>query len=422
MTQPVSIGHPGIVAAIAEEIQVSGPITFARFMDLALYHDPHGYYMRASEHDKTDQSQACEDRIGQGQVCEDRIGWNGDFYTSSDVHPVLAQALARQAAQVDELLGRPDRFTVLEMGAGKGFLARDFLTASQGLPGDFFDRLRYVIVERSPAMKAHQRQELAPWLGQGNVPKVTWLDGLDQMQPGSLVGLVLSNELVDAFPVHRIVVEQGQPKEIFVGWSEGRFVERTGALSTQDLTHYLQRLAAADVILPEGYRTEINLAALAWMKEVSRVMGRGLVLTIDYGHTAQDLYGSDRRKGTLLCYFHQMASEDPYTRVGLQDMTAHVDFTSLATVGVETGLQVTGFTNQMSFLMGLGVEQILDGLEPGSREFQAILHLLRPEGMGRTFKMLFQHKGVGAETPALEGLRFKPFFGSALTLPVDVNG
>jgi SAM-dependent MidA family methyltransferase len=115
----------------------------------------------------------------------------------------------------------------------------------------------------------------------------------------------------------------------------------------------------------------------------------------------------------LLCYRSQMASEDPFLRVGEQDITAHVDFTTLATVGEETGLSVTGFTNQMSFLMGLGVEEMMAQLTPETPEFRAALHLLKPEGMGRTFKILVQHKGV--EAPALDGLLFKPFFGSALS-------
>lgn len=409
MTQPTTIGHPGLVAAMAEEIRVSGPITFARFMELALYHEPFGYYMREPEHD----APVGENRIAADRACKERIGWNGDFYTSSDVHPVLAQALARQARQVDDALGQPEPFTVIEMGAGKGLLARDFLAACETMSGNFSRRLRYVIVERSPAMRAAQRQHLSRWTGSPGA--LSWLDDLAHWEGDSLTGVLLSNELVDAFPVHRIAVEQGRPNELFVGWEEGRFVELTQPLSNPALHRYLQRLSSIDVTLSEGYRTEINVAAGAWMKEAARVLGRGLVLTIDYGHTAQDLYAPDRRKGTLLCYYHQMASDDPYARVGLQDMTAHVDFTNLATSGEEAGLTTTGFTNQLSFLMGLGVEQILDRLEPGSRDFQAIVHLLRPEGMGRTFKILMQHKGV--TLPELDGLRFKPFFGSALRMP-----
>ncbi|TAJ22513.1 MAG: SAM-dependent methyltransferase [Nitrospirae bacterium] len=410
LKQPTNIGHPRLVAAIAAEIQASGPITFAHFMDLALYHPEFGYYTHTN--DAVAEHTAGEDRIGPDRTCEDRIGWSGDFYTSSDVHPALSHALARQVRQIDDLLGRPDPFTVIEMGAGKGLLARDFLAASEKDSASFFNRLRYVLVERSQAMQASQRAHLAPWMNaQG---RVSWLDGLEELASGSVTGVMLSNELVDAFPIHRITIGDGEPKEIFVDYQDGRFCERLQPLSTPALSDYLQRLAQLEITLPEGYKTEINLDALAWMKHVARVLGRGVVITIDYGHTAQDLYGPDRRKGTLLCYHRQMTSETPYERVGRQDMTAHVDFTSLAAVGEDAGLRVTGFTNQMSFLMGLGVEQLIESLEPGSAEFQSLIQLLKPEGMGRTFKILIQHKGLAS--PELDGIRFKPFFGSVLAM------
>ncbi|MGH7146428.1 MAG: class I SAM-dependent methyltransferase [Nitrospiraceae bacterium] len=386
------IGHAGTVSVILADIRSSGPITFARFMEHALYHPEFGYYTRPT------------DAAG-----EDRIGWDGDYYTSFDVHPILAQALARQVRQIDEQLGSPDPFTVVEMGPGKGLLARDFLAACEKDSPTLFARLRYVLIERSPAMIAEQRRVLAPWLVFGNV---SWLNSLSELTTDSLTGVVLSNELVDAFPVHRIRIAQGEPREVYVDEAGGRFVERLGPLSTPDLSAYLRRLAAMDITLPEGYTTEINLEAMAWMREVARVLGRGMALTIDYGHTAQDRYGPARSRGTLLCYWKQLTSEDPLTRVGLQDLTAHVDFTTLVAVGEKAGLHLTGFTNQMSFLMSLGVEQALERLEPGSKEFQSIVQLLRPDGMGRTFKVLIQHKGL--PTPALDGLQFKPFFGSAL--------
>ena len=388
----VPIGHAGTVSVILADIRSSGPITFARFMEHALYHPEFGYYTRPT------------DAAG-----EDRIGWDGDYYTSFDVHPILAQALARQVRQIDEQLGAPDPFTVVEMGPGKGLLARDFFAACEKDSPTLFARLRYVLIERSPAMIAEQRRVLAPWLVFDNV---SWLNSLSELTTDSLTGVVLSNELVDAFPVHRIRIAQGEPREVYVDEAGGRFVERLGPLSTPDLSAYLRRLAAMNITLPEGYTTEINLEAMAWMREVARVLGRGMALTIDYGHTAQDRYGPERSRGTLLCYWKQLTSEDPLTRVGLQDLTAHVDFTALVAVGEEAGLHLTGFTNQMSFLMSLGVEQALERLEPGSKEFQSIVQLLRPEGMGRTFKLLIQHKGI--PTPALDGLRFKPFFGSVL--------
>ena len=399
------IGHPGTVSAIRAAIQSSGPITFARFMELALYHPEFGYYTRPTD-------AAGEDLIGQigpNRIGPNRIGWEGDYYTSFDVHPILAQALARQVRQIDEQLGSPDPFTVVEMGPGKGLLARDFLTACEKDSPTLFARLRYVLIERSPAMIAEQRLVLAPWLVYDNV---SWLNSLGELTGDSLTGVVLSNELVDAFPVHRIRMAQGEPREVYVDEADGRFVERLGPLSTPDLSAYLHRLAAMNITLPEGYTTEINLEAMAWMREVARVLGRGMALTIDYGHTAQDRYGPERSRGTLICYWKQLTSEDPLTRVGQQDMTAHVDFTTLVAVGEKAGLHLTGFTNQMSFLMSLGVEQALERLEPGSKEFQEIVQLMRPDGMGRTFKILVQHKGL--PEPALDGLRFKPFFGAAL--------
>ncbi|HKN87326.1 MAG TPA: SAM-dependent methyltransferase [Nitrospiraceae bacterium] len=401
------LGHPNLVADIVREIQVSGPISFARFMELALYHPAFGYYMRFS--DKPDAEQPA------GGLGEDRIGWSGDYYTSCDVSPILANCVAKQIVQMDALLGQPDPFTVVEMGAGKGVFARDVLTACRTLSDSVATRLHYVLIERSPMMQASQQQLLAPWNGEQSC--VAWMGSLAELPTEHIEGVLLSNELVDAFPVHRIRVADGEPREVWVDYVDGRLCERLQPCSTLELQNYLQRLDAHNVVLAEGACADINVQAIPWMKDVARVLRRGFVMTIDYGHLAHDLYGPERKKGTLLCYYHQMASEDPYQLVGLQDMTAHVDFSTLAAVGEGEGLHVTGFTNQMSFLTSLGVERMLESLEPGSAEFQSVLQLLRPNGMGSTFKVLIQHKGLGK--PDLDGLRFKPFFASALATSAD---
>jgi SAM-dependent MidA family methyltransferase len=386
----VTIGHPELIAAIASEIASFGPIPFVRFMELALYHPRFGYYMREPEDGA------------------ERIGWNGDYYTSSDVHPILGRALARQAEQVDRLLGEPDPFTVVEAGPGKGLLARQFLTACANEFPSLRERLRYVLIERSPAMRERQRQNVTSWLNEPD--KLSWVNGPDELLPGSVTGMWFSNELLDAFPVHRLRVRNGLVQEVYVDYRDGEFVECLHPLSTDALAVHLQRL---NPDWPDGYQTEVNLEALNWIKQVARRIHRGIVLTIDYGHTAQDLYGPERRNGTFLCYSRHSINETPFLQVGLQDMTAHVDFSSLASAGEAEGLHVTGFTNQLNFLMGLGVEKMVAELEPESPAFRSALHLLKPNGMGGIFKVLIQHKGIAHAE--LDGLKYKPFWESALT-------
>ena len=386
----MSAGHPELVAAIASEVIASGPIPFARFMELALYHPQFGYYIRSSK------------------PAAERIGRKGDFYTSSDVHPILGQALAKQAEQMDRLLGQPSPFTIVEMGPGKGLLARHLLSTSQRDYPSLFHRLRYLLIERSPAMREAQRINLAPWLEQPD--RINWVDDLAQIPPHSLTGLCLSNELVDSFPVHRLQMTARGLEELWVDYRDGRFVECLKSLSSDRLASHLRHIGSD---WPEGYRTEINLHAIDWMTQVALRLHHGFVLTIDYGHTAQDLYNADRTRGTFLCYRQHTVHEDPFLHVGEQDMTAHVDFSSLATAGEEQGLQTTGFTNQMSFLMGLGIEQMLTGLSQDSPELRAAIQLLKPNGMGTTFKVLVQHKAV--PDPKLDGLQYQPFFRSALT-------
>jgi SAM-dependent MidA family methyltransferase len=257
-------------------------------------------------------------------------------------------------------------------------------------------------------MREIQQRNLSEWLNEPGL--LAWENQLDDLAPAGVTGLFFSNELLDAFPVHRIHMTGGRPQEIYVDYQDGQFVECLKPLSTAALTTHLQQL---NHDWPEGYRTEVNLQALDWMKQVARCMDRGVVLTIDYGHTAQDLYRPERKTGTFLCYSRHSTNETPYQHIGAQDMTAHVDFSSLAAVGEAHGLHVTGFTNQLSFLMGLGVETMMAELKPESPEFHAAIHLLKPNGMGGTFKVLVQHKRI--ECPNLDGLKYKPFWGSALT-------
>jgi len=255
-----------------------------------------------------------------------------------------------------------------------------------------------------------QKQRLRELTGAG--VRNAWIPDLNAIPTDSITGVFLSNELVDAFPVHRVVKRPLGLREIFVGWDGSRFIEIEAPPCSSALEAYFARLG---ISLEAGQQAEVNLQALEWMRQVGARLRRGLVVTIDYGHAAADLFAPARKTGTLLGYYRHTVADSPYVRVGQQDLTAHVDFTSLALAGQDVGLEVTGFTNQLHFLIGLGIEAAFAGLDPESPQVAAMRELLRPDGMGTTYKILIQHKGMLA--PQLDGLRSRPYFLDALRLP-----
>jgi len=384
----MDLGHPGLVEKLVARIERDGPISFAAFMEAALYDPEFDYYMTAGP----------------------RIGREGDYYTSLDVHPIFAELVGRQIAQAAEAIVPSGEFTIVEMGAGKGLLAQHLLNAYRRAKPDFLARLRYLLVERSPAMVETQKQRLRELTGAGG--RIAWVPDLDAVSADSITGLFLSNELVDAFPVHRLVKRPLGLREIFVGWDGSRFIEIEAPPFSPDLEAYFARIG---ISLEVGQQAEVNLQALEWMRQVGTRLRRGLVVTIDYGHAAADLFAPARKTGTLLGYYRHTVSDSPYVHVGQQDLTAHVDFTSLALAGQDVGLKVTGFTNQLHFLIGLGIESSFAGLDPESPQSASMRELLRPDGMGTTYKILIQHKGMSA--PQLDGLRSRPYFLDALRLP-----
>jgi len=220
-------------------------------------------------------------------------------------------------------------------------------------------------------------------------------------------GCFLSNELVDAFPVHQVIFDRGNLKEIYVTQDHGQLKEQWGKLSDLRIVSYFQSMG---ITLQEGQRAEVNLKALDWMEKVARCLKKGFVLTIDYGYLAKELYGSHRREGTLLCYTQHQTSENPYERLGEQDITSHVNFTGLIQKGEEVGLRFTGLVPQYQFLIALGLLQEMESLGREMPEMDALQlrlslkHLIEPEmGMGEVFKVLIQHKGI--DQPQLDGLR-----------------
>jgi SAM-dependent MidA family methyltransferase len=336
------------------------------------------------------------------------MGHSGDYLTSPEVHPLFGHMVGRQLAEMWEAMGSPTRhggqarFDVLEMGAGNGLLARDVLLWARRVQPAFFEALAYRIAETSAALVERQRHTLeALDLPVGKV----------SCEPGgapaarSVTGCVLSNELADSFPVHRVAVEGGALREMYVVRQEDGFAEELGPPSTPELAAYFDRLG----LLPgEGCRAEVNLAALDWMRQVAAALAHGFVLTFDYGHEAAELYAPWRRDGTLLCFYRHNPSSDPYARIGKQDMTAHVDFTSLVEEGRRHGLEPLGITSQASFLAALGIGDALarlPGAELSLEEYysrrRAITELLDSAGLGR-IRVLVQAKGV--EWCALRGL------------------
>jgi len=315
-------------------------------------------------------------------------GRAGDFYTSVHVHPLFGAMLAAQLREMWELLDRPAPFTVVECGAGAGLLARDILAEAARWP-DLHAALHYVPVDmQSPPHKVG--------LARG-------FHTLAEVVPRPVVGCVLSNEFVDALPVHRVRRVGGHLREVLVELDGDHFVEVLGEPSTPDLAAYL---AWSDITLAEGQEIEVNLAALCWLEEVAALLARGFVLTIDYGYQATDLRAGRFPHGSLLAYRQHVAHTDLYQAVGEQDLTAHVNWTALMRRGEELGLRLVGLTSQARFLLALGILERAaawsDDESQAARARRAAWQLVAPGGLGETFQVLIQCTGL--ETPRLRGL------------------
>ncbi len=389
--------------AIRRRIARHGPITFAEFMAAALY-DPGGYYTQPTA--------------------------GADYYTSPCIHPAFGALLAVQLFHLWTLLDRPDPFNVLEPGGGDGLLCRDILTAARHLPDGFGDAIRYTVFDRQPA---------AGWEhGFPNADRVV-ADVLasDRAPARSPAHCILSNELLDAVPVHRVRMEGGNLRELYVGIEsdvadgyEGALVEQPGEPSTPDLE---SRLSDLGITLTDDQTAEICLLLDAWAAATAALLDTGFVLTIDYGRAAADLYDPALRpRGTLVTYRAHRQTDAPLHDVGRQDITAQVDFTSVQRLSEATGLATVGNVPQAWFLQRLGLQTIrrnaapldaggsgwitlpvgTDGLPPetlpdalqpepdDSRVWRTNLtHLAQPGGLG-DFRVLLQAKGIVPEHAA----------------------
>lgn len=350
-----------LAALLRRRIAAEGPISFRDFMEVALYHPEHGYYSTLRG-----------------------FGAEGDFATSPEVHPVFGTLLGRQALDVWQALGRPAPFRVLELGGGSGALAASLVRSVAAEAPRLWAALRYWIEERSPSLRLAQRERL------GGLP-------VDWGRPPEPPHLVLANELLDAWPVYRVTVRDGRLRELRVGLAEDGFgwVEAETA-PPEVLAHF----EALRLLPPEGAVTEVNPGLAAWARELAGLLDSpGLALVLDYGYTAEAYYR--RPQGTLLTYYRHTQGSDPFVRVGRQDISAHVDFTTLATAAHRAGLQLLGVAAQRALLAHLGLAQFEARLaEP--RDRAALAALRDPKSLG-SIGALFLGRGLGGYRPA--GLR-----------------
>jgi SAM-dependent MidA family methyltransferase len=355
-------------AVLIERIRSQGPLTFAEYMDACLYDPRYGYYSKP-------------DQLARR-----------DYFTSADVRPVFARLLARQFHEMWVALGRPDPFSLIEAGAGTGAFAADALDFLEDSFPELYSVVRYVAVERSEARRGGHAQQLGRHSEGGRFRSASEI-------PARIPeGCIISNELIDALPVHRVVERSEGCRELYVALAGDDFREESGPLSSARVADYF---AEQGITLRRGQQAEAGLAACDWIDQAGARLGRGFVLTIDYGRPAQELYDERHMRGTLLAYERHRASEDFYRAPGQQDLTAHVNFTALDLWGRRSGLRPGGLVTQSNFLLAIARRSNFADIEMAgaseknkTRARLLFKTLIYPEGMGEAFQVMVQQKGI----------------------------
>jgi SAM-dependent MidA family methyltransferase len=352
---------------IAGEIaQHDGSITFARFMELALYAPRLGYYSGGAA----------------------KLGRDGDFTTAPEISPLFGAALARVTASIIAQ-SAPN---ILEFGAGTGKLARDVLTAlaAEGVAVD-----SYAIVELSGELRARQQEALKDF------PQVRWLDGF----PDTFSGVVLANEVLDAMPVELVTKTPAGWRQVMVTIDDGRFAFAERAPDAALAAHIGRQIPDPD-LLAVGYLTEVHPVACAFMATLAHILagGAGAAILFDYGFPAHEYYVDDRTGGTLMCHYRHHAHPDPFYLPGLQDVTAHVDFTAMALAAQDAGADVLAYMSQAGFLLGAGIGELLLRTDPQDAlrylpQANAVQKLVSPSEMGELFKVLVVGSGIDLPAP-----------------------
>ena len=367
------MANSDLVEIIRNEIGANGPISFARFMELALYHPDRGYYASGRAN----------------------IGRRGDFFTNVSVGSLFGRLLASQFAEIWEKLGRPRDFKIVEQGAHDGVFAADAMSALRRSAGDCFAATSYCMIEPFPIWRERQQKNLREF-----AEKTSWVASVDEIAP--FVGIHFSNELFDSLPVHLIVsggVANGATvwNEKFVTLEHGlsacapsgvklrcpgaRFIFTSANVSRFNLQ--LDRLG----FFPAGFETEVNLAAPKLMSEIAAKLSRGIILTIDYGFSRTEFYSLPRSQGSLQVRANQKKLSSPFQQIGLADISTHVEWTSLAEAAQVSGATPLGFTDQHHFLTGI-ISKSFPDADFDASEKRALQTLLHPEMLGRNFQAL----------------------------------
>ncbi len=348
-------------------VDAGGVLPFDQYMESALYAPGYGYYTAGSR----------------------KFGESGDFITAPESSPLFARCLARQCQQVLELL---QGGSVLEVGAGSGVMAADLLLELERLevlPD------RYMILELSPDLKSRQQETLsqkAPNL----LSRVEWIEVLPE---SGFRGVVVANELLDAMPVSRFRLNGGEPLEQVVRWRDDKFVSDWVAPVTPGFSVAVEPALKMLEGRVDDFESEVNLRLAPWLQALGQTVSAGSVILIDYGHPRAEYYHPQRSQGTLMCYYRHRAHDNPYVYPGLQDITAHVDFTAVAEAGVAAGFELAGYTTQAYFLMATGLDQLMAQSDPNDvvahmQLAQGVKRLTLPSEMGEQFKVIGFSKGV----------------------------
>lgn len=351
---------------IIDEIKRNGPIPFSKFMNFCLYHPKYGYYRQTLP----------------------PIGKTGDYYTSPCVHKIFGYIIAKHLIEILDLIIEKETY-IIEAGAGSGYLLRDIGEFFSSRKQDILNKLNIIIIEPNKFYREIQFKNASQFF-----KNITFIESPNDLP--NFNGVFYSNELFDSMPAEIIQTDEtGIIKQVFVDFIDDNFVE----LLENPEEKIISFLDNWNIRIPENFRTEISLDMEVFYKELTKKITQGAILTIDYGYPRDELLDSSHNRGTLMCYYKHTVSENPFIRIGNQDITFHIDFSLLKDIGENNGMETVGFIEQSYFLMGTGIIEELEKLnqqdpENYQREIIKIKNLMLPGGMGDTFKFFEQTKGI----------------------------